>query len=128
MGKLLADENLTPDLIITSSAKRALATAQFAAQNCGYEQELMVTRELYHADPEDYRAVLREKGEPHACVMVVGHNPGMEELVAVLTDVERPLSTANVAVVELPIESWGELSLFSNGRLRHHWQPKDLPA
>ncbi len=127
MGAWLKQKNLVPELIITSTAERALTTAELVALACDFEGELRPERKLYLAGPPDYIEVLNEVADSYERVMVVGHNPGMEELVAVLTDVDRPLSTANVAVVELPIESWGELSLFSNGRLRHHWQPKDLP-
>ncbi len=128
MGAWLRQKKLTPELIITSTAERALTTAELVAQACDFEGELRTTREFYLAGPPTYIEVLNGVPDSFERVMVVGHNPGMEELVAVLTDVDRPLSTANVAVVELPIESWGELSLFSNGRLRHHWQPKDLPS
>jgi phosphohistidine phosphatase len=126
MGKLLADEKLVPDLIITSSAKRALTTAQFAAQNSGYEHDIIVTRQLYHADPEEYLAVLREKGEPHACVMVVGHNPGMEMLVEDLTGSYQLMSTAALAQVALPIDSWAEFTEDVEGKLIGVWRPKEL--
>ena len=85
-------------------------------------------RDFYLASPPEYIEVLNELPGSYERVMIVGHNPGMEEMVALLTDQERPFTTANVAVIELPISSWGELSIFTDGRLKHHWRPKDLPA
>lgn len=126
MGKLLAELSLTPDLIITSSAERALTTAELAALHSGYEQEIMVTRQLYHADPEDYLEVLREKGEPHTCVMVVGHNPGMEALVEDLTGSYQVMPTAALAQVSLPIDSWVEFTDAVEGELIGIWRPKEL--
>lgn len=128
MGAWLRQQQMVPELIISSTAERALTTAEMVALASEFEGELRTTKALYLAGPPGYIEVLNAVEDSFSRVMVVGHNPGMEELVSLLTDRERPMSTANVAVVELPIESWGELSLFSNGRLLHHWQPKDLPA
>jgi phosphohistidine phosphatase len=126
MGQLLAHENLTPDLIITSSAERALITADLVGLNSGYEQNLIVTRQLYHADVEDYLAVLRQKGEPHSRVMVVGHNPGLEALLETLTDSYELMPTAALAHVVLPIASWAELTEDVSGQLVDMWRPKEL--
>ncbi len=126
MGKLLVEEDLTPGLILTSSAERALTTAELVALDSGYEQEITVTRHLYHADPEDYLAVLREKGDPYDCVMVVGHNPGMEALVEDLVGQYQRMPTAALAQVELPITTWAEISPEITGSLINLWRPKEL--
>ena len=127
MGKLLRQEGLVPSLIISSSAKRAVTTARLVAEAAGFEGELRVTRQFYHADPETYLAVLRETAvNDHDCVMVVGHNPGMEELVAQLTDWDDVFTTANIAHVALPIESWQELTDDVEGTLVNWWQPREL--
>jgi phosphohistidine phosphatase len=126
MGKLLRQENLVPDLIISSSAERALATAEAVALACGYEAEIEVTRQLYHAYPDAYRQVLQRHGGQHKCVMVVGHNPGMEEFVEALTGHSEIMSTAALAQVQLNIASWGELTEETPGKLVNLWRPKEL--
>ncbi|MCZ7668319.1 MAG: histidine phosphatase family protein [Chloroflexi bacterium] len=126
MGKLLAELDLTPDLIITSSAERALTTAEFVALHSGYEGEILVTRRLYHAGPEDYLAVLRQKGEPHTCVMVVGHNPGLEMLVEDLTGCSERMPTAALAQVSLPLDSWLDFTEDVEGKLIGIWRSKEL--
>ena len=128
MGAWLKQKNMVPELIISSTAERALTTAEMVALASDFEGELRSTKHFYLAGPPDCIEALNALPDSYERVMVVGHNPGMEELVALLTDTERPFTTANVAVVELPIASWGELSIFSDGRLKHHWQPKDLPG
>lgn len=128
MGAWLEQQEMVPELIISSTAERALTTAEMVAQACDFAGELRPTRDFYLAGPPEYVEVLNELPDSYERVMVVGHNPGMEELVALLTDQERPFTTANVAVIELPIASWRELSIFTEGRLKHHWRPKDLPA
>jgi len=126
MGRLLRDEGVVPELIISSSAERALTTAEQVALSSGYEEEIEVTRELYHAAAEDYIAQLRKRGREQSTIMVVGHNPGLEELVELLTDEDEVLSTAALARVALPIRTWQELDEATQGTLVDLWRPKDL--
>ena len=126
MGALLQREGLTPELIITSSAERALTTAELVALSSGYEAEIEVTRQLYLADPETYLAVLRPLPDSLQRVMVVGHNPGVEELIELLTGESVRFTTANIAYIRLPIHSWSELTEETGGELVNLWRPKEL--
>lgn len=127
MGRLLQEEALVPDLIITSSAERALATAEAVALAAGYDAEIQTTRRLYHAAPETYIDVLQAVDEAYGRVMVVGHNPGMAELLAVLTGAEKRMPTAALAQVALPIDGWQALHNKTAGTLLNFWRPKELP-
>lgn len=126
MGNLLKHEELVPALIISSTAERALTTAEMTALACDFEGDLVTTRRFYHADPETYLEVLRQVDDRYNPVMVVGHNPGMEELVADLTGEREPFTTANIAHIELPIESWSQLDDEVTGKLCHLWRPKEV--
>ena len=126
MGQLRKEEELIPDLIISSTAERAMATAEAVALACDYEDEIQFTRRFYHADPETYIEVLGTVSDEHECVMVVGHNPGMQELVAWLTDVDTRFTTANIAHVHLPIQSWQEVNEEVTGELINLWRPKEV--
>ncbi|MCL4266520.1 MAG: histidine phosphatase family protein [Anaerolineae bacterium] len=126
MGKLLKDEDLTPDLIITSTAERALTTAELVALACDFEGELVTTRHFYHADPATYLELLQGVDDQYNRVMIVGHNPGMEELVTDLTGQAEHFTTANIAHVELPITSWSQLNEDTTGTLLHLWRPKEV--
>lgn len=126
MGRLLREEDLVPDLIITSSAERALSTAELVASSCGYEEALLVTRDLYHGAPEDYLDVLRDQGGEARMILVVGHNPGLEALVDVLTDEDEVMPTAALAQVSLSIHAWRELDLDVMGVLENLWRPKEM--
>ncbi|MGD2077873.1 MAG: histidine phosphatase family protein [Chloroflexota bacterium] len=127
MGTLLAHEQLTPDIIITSSARRALDTAEAVAAESGYGGSLIVSRALYHAEPDDYLAEARENGGAHEIVMIVGHNPGIEDLVEQLTGEWHRMPTAALAEVRLAIEEWSSLEDDATGRLEDLWLPRDLP-
>jgi phosphohistidine phosphatase len=122
-GRWLRDQELTPDLIITSSAARALATAEAAALACDYDNEIAVTRSFYHAGPAAYLEVLAALSEQYGRVMVVGHNPGVEELIEQVTGQMETMSTAALAVVNLPIRQWRELDEETEGKLVEMWRP-----
>lgn len=126
MGRLLRREGLTPDLILSSTAKRAVATAELVAQASGYENEIRTTRNLYHASPEAYLEQLRPLSDEYGRVMVVGHNPGLEELLDQLTDSGEIMPTAALAHVELPIEQWAALDETTEGKLINLWLPREL--
>lgn len=126
MGELLLDEDLVPDLIISSSAKRAVATAKAAAEACDYAGEILVTRNFYQADPDTYIDELQGTTNQVSAVMVVGHNPGMEEFLEELTGVWERLPTAAIAVVNLPVNKWEELNEMTRGRLMNLWTPKSI--
>lgn len=126
MGRLLKSEELTPHLIITSTAKRAADTAEIVAIASDYEGEVIYEADFYLAAPETYIERLQSVTDDVQIVMVVGHNPGMEELVDLMADEREPFTTANIAQIELPISSWTELSLESEGKLANLWRPKEV--
>lgn len=126
MGRLLREQGLLPDLIITSTARRARDTAELVAQGAGYEGEVEETRSFYHAPPRAYLERLRALPPEIGCVLLVGHNPGMEELVKVLAGVAERFPTAALANVALPITSWDQLTPRTGGQLLHLWRPKEL--
>lgn len=126
MGALLKKEDLVPDLIISSSAARAIATAEAAAQEADYESEIQTTRELYHAWPESFIEVLNGVADHYQRVMVVGHNPGIESLVEEMTGEWIRMPTAALAQISLDIERWSELDLESPQELINVWQPKEI--
>ncbi len=115
-----------PDLIIASSANRAQTTAELVAMAAGYENEVVYKRRFYLASPEAYIEALQALAEEPDCVMVVGHNPGMEYLIEVFTDVDEVMQTAVIAHVQLPINQWSDLTADTNGQLINIWRPRTL--
>lgn len=128
MGRHLLHNDLVPELIISSTAERASATAEAAALAADFQGEINYTRRLYHAGFETYVEELRRLSDQINCVMLVSHNPGMEELVEELTGSFESMPTAALAHIELPISSWGDMDEGSEGRLINVWRPKELPG
>lgn len=126
MGKVLKKEGLLPDLILSSTAKRARATVELVSEGCGYNADVQWQAALYAAEPQAYIEALRQLPDELGTVMVVGHNPGLEELVAMLTDEWAGLPTAALAEISLNIQHWSELNYEPQGKLVNVWRPKEL--
>lgn len=106
-----------PSLVLTSSATRARQTAELCLEAwCSPRPpELRVLDELYLASPAPYLAALAAGADPHESVMVVGHNPGLETLVAVLSSRSEHLPTAALVEIGLPLTTWADLSTAERG-------------
>jgi phosphohistidine phosphatase len=128
MGQLLLDEQLVPDLVVSSTARRAVETARAVAEACGYRGPVHEIRELYLAMPETHVAVLGRLGGTAERILVVGHNPGLEGLVEGLSGERVEMPTAAIALIHLPIDRWTELKLDRRGELAASWLPKGLDA
>src|SRR5947207_2629676 len=126
MGRLLRDENLLPDLIVSSSAERCRKTVEHVLQDSGYRGETRLTGELYEANADALRGFLGRISNEANSVLLVGHNPGLEELLEPLVGAYTPLSTAAIAKVELTLDSWRDLSRETRGHLVNIWQPREL--
>jgi phosphohistidine phosphatase len=126
MGELVRERGLIPDVVISSDAVRARLTAEAVAEAARYAGEILLNRRLYMASPADIRSLLRTVPEEAGSVMIVGHNPGLEELVAQLTGERQDLPTAALAQIVLPIDQWRGLKPSTRGTLAGHWRPKEL--
>lgn len=125
VGEWLLEQDLVPDTILSSTARRARETALAVAAAAEFPDDVRFTRDLYLASPETYLEALRDLPDASGHAMVVGHNPGIEELVAAVVGVPESMPTAALAVVELPIESWRDLGPPPHGSLRTLWRPRD---
>jgi phosphohistidine phosphatase len=125
MAQLARGEGQCPELIISSDAVRARLTAAPMGEATG--GRVLVDPRLYHASVPEILAAVRSVIEPTiATVMIVGHNPGLEELVMMLTGEPEPFPTAALARIALPIERWSDLDTTTRGTLIASWRPKDL--
>ena len=125
MGALLRKHDLRPDLVLSSPAQRARSTAELVIDECGYEGQVEFRDALYSFDAEPYLKALFGLADSCQCVLLVGHNPAMEELVEALTGEYLPMPTAALAHIELPIEHWSKLAQRRSGRLVNLWRPKE---
>jgi phosphohistidine phosphatase len=125
MGQVLREAGLAPQAILSSTAVRARQTAMALAETSGFGGEIQYEANLYAAPPEAYLAAACQLAPDIEVALLVGHNPGVEELVAELTGEDEHMSTAAIARVHLAIEQWADLNAETEGRLETIWRPRE---
>jgi phosphohistidine phosphatase len=124
VGEELRNREMMPDLILSSTAKRARSTAKCVKKASGYEGKTLKTDDLYMAGVERHLKVLAGVDDSHQRVLLVGHNPDLEELAHVLTGQAIALPTAALACIDLAIDSWSQATE-AKGDLRFLLNPSE---
>lgn len=116
VGLWLVEQQITPDYIISSPAKRTMQTIKRVAKQGGFEPISIHTNEkVYLADLTDLLETLAEVPDQAQTVVLVGHNPGMDQLLEYLagpvsdrTWDGKLMTTAALARLIMP-EKWDHL-------------------
>jgi phosphohistidine phosphatase len=111
MGSWLKKHGLKPDFILASPAVRARETARIVASKTGFPAaKIRLDERLYEAGVTRHMDSLRSCGAQAGTLLLVGHNPGLEEFLAALCttppdipDDGKLLPTAAVAILEIPL-------------------------
>ncbi|MCB1218524.1 histidine phosphatase family protein [bacterium] len=109
MGDHISQKGLKPDLVISSQASRALKTARNVASRCG-DPPLEENETMYGAYSPDLLEILMGLDDSVATVLLVGHNPALENLVDELTDsYDTVLKTCSLAVLKTTKKKWADI-------------------
>ena len=126
VGLYLRAQKLRPDLVLSSPAERARRTAALVSEAARLQTgRIRHDERIYEADSARLLEVVSQLEEDAEEVLLVGHNPGMEQLLQLLTGESRRMTTAAVALVTLDIEKWNKAREHA-GRLEWHVRPKEL--
>ncbi len=109
MGESLKKQGLIPELVISSAAKRAKKTTKRAITAMAYPGNLVLKRDLYLSGCKAYLKTIKALTDEITCVMLVGHNPDLEELVYELTGEDVMIPTAGVVCIEVDLAHWKEI-------------------
>jgi phosphohistidine phosphatase len=106
MGQRLADRGVSPELIVSSPATRAMVTAETIALEIDYPiEDIVVDERIYMADVRNWLAVIRSLDDTLVHVMLFGHNPGLTDLVNTLSPSQTINNVPTCGVVELDFET-----------------------
>lgn len=112
IGKQIKAQFGYPDLIVTSEAKRAQQTAGIVAQEVGYTSEITTRSTLYNASLHRLLDTVQALPDGADRVLLVGHNPGLEQLAGDL-DAEalapQPLATAGLVRLQFDTARWKDV-------------------
>ncbi len=116
MGTYLDRETIRPALVVCSSGLRARQTLAGVLEGVGTELDVRVEPELYTFDATSLLGRLRTVPDDVSSVMLVGHNPAIQELTLLVTgggsgigDVQRKFPTCALAEIELPPMAWHDV-------------------
>jgi phosphohistidine phosphatase len=128
MGRRLARRGAHPDAIVASPAARALQTAKLIARELDFPwDEIRTEKPAYLAEPEALLDLVREVDERAESALLVGHNPGVSELAALLLrGFDQELPTGAVVAIDLPADTWAGVKRGS-GSLALYDFPKNAP-
>ena len=122
---MMQQQGVAPELIVSSSAERALATARLVQEQLG-KVELRMEPAIYSASIAEMLGVICQLPDSARRVLLVGHNPGLEALVDELTGRDDTvLKTCSVAVLEVGTASWAEVEPGS-AKLKALLNPREL--
>jgi phosphohistidine phosphatase len=137
MGRHIVRYGKRWDRIIASPAARSAETIEIASKGASALLPINWDRRIYLASSATLLDVLREQDDTLESILVVGHNPSLEDLIFDLVPdasasplravVEEKFPTAAFAVIELEIDRWSDLAE-GTGRLIHLTRPRDLDA
>jgi phosphohistidine phosphatase len=114
IGERLRQQQLHPALVLTSPAARALRTAQLVAEAIDYSRDaISLDRRLYLAEPAAILEIIAAQSDAIKTLIVVGHNPGLTELVHTLVptfDVDDLPTCAVVGLDYVDAMRWRDIA------------------
>ncbi len=130
VAKHLRIKFVNPELIITSSATRALETARIVASELHYPQDqININSAFYRAEREEIVEMVGELPDEIDSVMLIGHNPTFTDIFNAFAEAENKISnlpTASVAAFRFKIDHWEEISDSNHHHLEFLIKPKEL--
>jgi phosphohistidine phosphatase len=125
MGNLLRQKGVSPSLIISSPAKRAITTANKIANEIGYNYESIIKNEnIYEASAGEIIDIINSIEDEHETAMLFGHNPGFTMVANYLSNQRIDnIPTCGIAYIEFPFDSWSSVEV-GTGKLIEFEYPK----
>jgi phosphohistidine phosphatase len=134
MGRFMAGQGLRPDLVLVSTSRRTEETWARAAPAFAGNVPAVADRRLYEATPETLLTIIRQCASDVHALMLVGHNPGLEDFArrlvagggkAALSRLQEKFPTAALAVIDFELEGWADVS-WEKGILEHFDTPRSV--
>jgi len=125
VGAYMRKEKTRLDLVLSSPAVRAKQTTGLVCEAAGLASAVKFDERIYEATARRLFEIVAGLEDNLSSVLMVGHNPGFEELLAALTGESERMPTAALALIELDLKSWSDVSPGSGG-LKWLVRPKEL--
>lgn len=134
MGRELKHHAMRFDLVLASTAARVRETIDGVQEQFDFAAPTKFDQQIYLASKEMLFGLIRDLADPVERPLLVGHNPGLERLLTLLTSdddhglrdrVTEKFPTCAFALIELPVRRWADVKP-GNGRIAELILPKEL--
>ena len=133
MGREMRARGLAPDLVLVSPSARTRDTLARVEEGFGEKFGAVEERSIYLAETETLLGLVRAAPADSDRLMIVGHNPGMHELVLILShgphelraDAAEKFPTAALAEISFDVRDWTDVA-GGTGQIRSFLKPRDL--
>jgi len=128
MGRRLSELRLSVDLMLSSSARRAIDTAQLIASEVGYPaSDIREIEAFYNADADTLLEEIQRIDPACRRAALVAHNPGISWLYRLLTGESIDMPTCAIAVIHFDFDDWQAVHIDS-GWVAHYEYPAKLSS
>jgi phosphohistidine phosphatase len=110
IGTFIRKQNLAIELVLCSPAVRARETTELVLSAAEVTANVRYDQRIYEAGPHQLLEEISEVDENKSALLLVGHNPGMEELLRALTGREEPLATGTLAKIDFSFDVWSRVA------------------
>jgi phosphohistidine phosphatase len=125
VGVFLKDKEITFDVVVSSPAVRARQTTDLVLRAGKMRPELRFDERIYEATTTRLLEVVSQFENEYKAVLLVGHNPGMQELLQLLTGQSEEYPTATITKIAFKNLKWMEVGN-KKGSLEWLVKPKEL--
>ncbi len=126
MGEWLKEHDFVPDLVLSSTAVRAKQTTDLVVEALGGSVDIQWHPDLYLSTPATMQAKVAEVPSSVSKVLLIAHNPGLEELVQWVIGGHESFPTAAVACFECDSDDWSTVYELNRWKLKEVVRPKEM--
>jgi phosphohistidine phosphatase len=123
MADRLKENSLIPQVIITSPALRTKTTAEIFTDHLSLPDP-DINKKIYEAGQQTLLHVINQLPDKYNFVALVGHNPGISQILYYLTGEVKDVRTSTVALIEFETDDWASVS-GDTGKLVYYSSPKE---
>jgi phosphohistidine phosphatase len=125
IAEFIQEKGIDFDLVLVSTAVRTRETIELIKERAKFRGEVRYDERIYEASVSQLVEIIAQIDNDRQSVLLVGHNPGIEELLALLTGEQQRVTTANFAKIKLKATKWSA-NLANKGTLEWIVRPKEI--
>jgi phosphohistidine phosphatase len=123
MADRIKDEHIVPQTIITSPALRTKTTAEIFTDHLKLASPTS-NKAIYEASQQTWLKIINQLPAEYDFIGIVGHNPGVSQILYYLTGEAREVHTSTTALIEFETDDWAAIS-GDTGKLTYYSSPKE---